>query len=68
MGGGANATNEEGASITYSKGTNFYYENKNLDVCDFINKPSGDFPEGNYMVNVYDDKLKLLGTSKFALK
>jgi hypothetical protein len=68
MGGGANATNEEGASISYSKGTNFYYENKNLDVCDFIKKPNGDFAEGNYMVNVYDDKMKLLGTSKFALK
>jgi hypothetical protein len=61
-------TNEGGASVTYSKGTNFYYENKSLDVCDYINKPTGDFQKGNYMVNVYDDKLKLLGTSKFALK
>ncbi|MCK5440667.1 MAG: hypothetical protein KAJ23_02125 [Maribacter sp.] len=61
-------TNDDGASVTYSKGTNFYYENKSLDVCDYINKPSGDFQKGNYMVNVYDDKLKLLGTSKFALK
>ncbi|AKA36200.1 MAG: hypothetical protein CMH48_03070 [Muricauda sp.] len=61
-------SNEEGASITYSKATNFYYENNDLDVCDYINKPSGDFPKGNYMVNVYDDKLKLLGTSKFILK
>lgn len=61
-------TNEDGASVTYSKGTSFYYENKSLDICDYINKPSGDFQKGNYMVNVYDDKLKLLGTSKFALK
>ncbi|MBT8307826.1 MAG: hypothetical protein KJN85_12875 [Maribacter sp.] len=61
-------TNDGGASVTYSKGTNFYYENKSLDVCDYINKPTGDFQKGNYMVNVYDDKLKLLGTSKFALK
>ena len=61
-------TNEGGASVTYSKGTNFYYENKSLDVCDYINKPSGDFQKGNYMVNVYDDGLKLLGTSKFTLK
>ena len=61
-------TNEGGASVTYSKGTNFYYENKSLDVCDYINKPSGDFQKGNYMVNVYDDNLKLLGTSKFTLK
>jgi hypothetical protein len=61
-------TNEGGASVTYSKGTNFYYENKSLDVCDYINKPAGDFQKGNYMVNVYDDKLKLLGTSKFTLR
>ncbi len=61
-------TNDGGASVTYSKGTNFYYENKTLDVCDYINKPSSDFQKGNYMVNVYDNGLKLLGTSKFALK
>jgi len=61
-------TNDSGASVTYSKGTNFYYENKNLDVCDYINKPAGDFLKGNYMVNVYDDGLRLLGTSKFTLK
>lgn len=61
-------TNESGASVTYSKGTNFYYENGSLDVCDYINKPAGDFQKGNYMVNVYDDNLKLLGTSKFTLK
>jgi hypothetical protein len=68
LGGGTSKTSEEGASVSYSKGTNFYYENKNLDVCDYINKPDGDFQKGNYMVNVYDDKLKLLGTSKFELK
>ncbi|MEO1011835.1 MAG: hypothetical protein AAFX53_11055 [Bacteroidota bacterium] len=61
-------TDESGASVTYSKATNFYYENRSLDVCDYINKPSGDFQKGNYMVNVYDDRLKLLGTSKFTLK
>jgi hypothetical protein len=61
-------TSDAGASVTYSKATSFYYENKALDVCDYINKPSGDFQKGNYMVNVYDNKLKLLGTSKFTLK
>lgn len=61
-------TSDDGASVTYSKGTSFYYENKNLDVCDYVSKPSGDFQEGNYMVNVYDQGLKLLGTSKFTLK
>ena len=68
LGGASTKSNEEGASVSYSKGTAFYYENQNLDVCDFINKPAGDFQKGNYMVNVYDDKLRLLGTSKFSLK
>lgn len=61
-------TNDSGASVTYSKGTSFYYENRALDVCDFVDKPAGDFQKGNYMVNVYDNGLKLLGTSKFQLK
>ncbi|MDF0708451.1 hypothetical protein [Flagellimonas okinawensis] len=68
LGEGLTKTTEEGSSLTYSKGTNFYYENDALDVCDYINKPSGDFQKGNYMVNVYDNKLKLLGTSSFELK
>jgi hypothetical protein len=61
-------TNDNGASITYSQSTSFYYENKSLDICDYLNKPAGDFQKGQYMVNVYDDKLKLLGTSQFTLK
>ncbi|KQC29258.1 hypothetical protein [Flagellimonas eckloniae] len=68
LGDSFSKSNDEGASITYSKGTNFYYENSSLDVCDYINKPASDFQKGNYMVNVYDNGLKLLGTSKFALK
>ncbi len=61
-------TNDSGASVTYSKGTNFYFENKALDVCDYINKPSGDFQKGNYMVNIYNDRLSLLGNVQFTLK
>ncbi|MBT8236141.1 MAG: hypothetical protein KJO04_08110 [Bacteroidia bacterium] len=68
LGGASSKSNEDGATVSYSKGTNFYYENQDLDVCDFINKPAGDFQKGNYMVNVYDNNLKLLGTSKFTLK
>ncbi|MBQ4915540.1 hypothetical protein J8L85_13885 [Maribacter sp. MMG018] len=68
MGESFSKTNDEGASITYSKSTSFYYENKSLDICDYLNKPAGDFKSGKYMVNVYDDKLKLLGTSQFTLK
>ncbi|GMN05399.1 hypothetical protein MTsPCn5_07870 [Croceitalea sp. MTPC5] len=68
LGEGLTMTNENGGSISYTKGTSFYYENSSLDVCDYINKPADNFQKGNYMVNVYDDGLKLLGTSKFVLK
>jgi hypothetical protein len=68
LGESMSKSNESGSSITYTKGTQFYYENGALDVCDYVNKPAGDFQKGNYMVNVYDDGLKLLGTSKFTLK
>lgn len=68
LGESMSTTNEQGGSITYTKETNFYYENTSLDVCDYVKKPTTDFQKGNYMVNVYDDGLKLLGTSKFELK
>ncbi|TRZ45391.1 hypothetical protein [Robertkochia solimangrovi] len=63
------ATDEaEAVSITYSKASSFYYENSVLDVCDFINKPGSDFPEGNYTVVVYDQNLNELGSAQFELK
>ena len=61
-------TNDLGTSITYSKATVFYYENKALDVCNYIDKPADNFQKGNYLVNIYDDKLKLLETLRFTLK
>ena len=67
--GGTNAKSiEDGPTISYTKNTNFYYENASLDVCDYISNYAGEFQQGNYMVNVYDDALKLLGTSRFELK
>lgn len=68
LGTGLSQTTEDGASLIYSKATNFYYENGALDVCDYICKPAAGFEEGDYMVNVYDDALNLLGTSTFTLK
>lgn len=68
MGGSNTKSMEAGPSISYTKNTNFYYENAALDVCDYISNYAGEFQKGNYMVNVYDDNLKLLGTSKFELK
>lgn len=68
MGGANTKTIEDGPTISYTKNTNFYYENAALDVCDYISNYAGEFQQGNYMVNVYDDALKLLGTSRFELK
>ena len=68
MGGGNTKSVEDGPTITYTKTTNFYYENSALDVCDYISNYAGEFAKGNYMVNVYDDRLKLLATNKFELK
>ena len=68
MGGTNTKTMEDGPTISYTKNTNFYYENAALDVCDYISNYAGEFQQGNYMVNVYDDSLKLLGTSRFELK
>ncbi len=55
-------------SLNVSKVTAFYYENQTLDVCDYVENAGNDFPKGNYMVNIYDNDLELIGTSKFFLK
>ena len=68
MGGTNTKSIEDGPTISFTKNTNFYYENAALDVCDYISNYAGEFQQGNYMVNVYDDALKLLGTSRFELK
>ncbi len=60
------ASNSEGASINYSKKTEFNYENMTVDVCDYVKGDS--FAKGNYMVNAYDENLRLLGTASVTLK
>ena len=68
LGEGSTKANENGGSLTYSKGTAFYYENATLDVCDYVSKPAGDFQKGKYMAIVYDDNLKMLAQNQFTLK
>lgn len=62
------ASTEDGASVTYSKVSNFFYENGLLDVCDFVTKSGDKFAKGNYEVKVFDPSLRELSTSKFQLK
>lgn len=52
--------------INYSIISKFNYENKNLNICEFVS-PSAKFEKGKYTVNVYNEK-ELVSTSDFNLK
>lgn len=52
--------------INYSIISKFNYENKNLNICEFI-APNNEFTKGKYTVNVYNEK-ELVSTSDFDLK
>ncbi len=66
--GASESVSVNSRTLSVSKVTAFYYENDILDVCDYVGATSGEFAKGNYMVNVYDNDLELIGTSKFFLK
>lgn len=55
-----------GKSLNYSLVSKFNYENKSIDICEFVS-PNGEFAEGNYTVNVYNEK-ELVSTTKFNLQ
>lgn len=55
-------------NLTYSKSVGFYYENVNLDVCDFVIKPADGYKKGEYLASIYDDNLEYLISNKFTLK
>ncbi len=52
--------------INYSVISKFNYENKNLNICEFVS-PNDKFAKGKYTVNVYNQK-ELISTSEFILK
>ena len=52
--------------INYSIVSKFNYENKNLNICEFI-APIDKFAKGKYTVNVFNQK-ELVSTSEFILK
>lgn len=54
--------------VLYSKMSTFFYENKALDVCEYVAKPGDEFFEGSYKVTVFDAELNELATSNFTLK
>ena len=54
--------------VNYSIATHFIYDNKSVDICDFITKVGKEFEKGTYKVTVYDDKLNQVGTTDLLLK
>ena len=66
---GANDSTSEGDNtVNYSTSTHFIYDNKSLDVCDFIAKTSKAFEKGSYKITIYDDKLNEIGSTDLILK
>ena len=53
--------------LTYSLVSKFNYENKDLDVCEYVNPTGDEFESGRYVVNVFNEK-DLVSTSEFTLK
>jgi regulator of replication initiation timing len=54
--------------LNYSLISRFNYENRNLNICEYISRPDDDkFESGRYRVNVFNDK-ELISSSEFYLK
>lgn len=58
----------EDKTLNYSVVSKFNYENRNLNVCEFVSaKDKNGFEKGRYQVNVFNKK-DLVSTSEFSLK
>lgn len=58
----------EEETLNYSLVSKFNYENRNLNVCEFVAaKDKGGFEKGRYVVNVFNEK-NLVSTSEFTLR
>ncbi len=54
--------------LNYSLISRFNYENRNLNICEYVAPPEDSkFEKGRYKINVFSDK-ELLSTSEFELK
>ncbi len=58
---------EEGEILNYSVVSKFNYENRNLNVCEFVTANGDGFEKGKYVVNVFSGK-DLVSSSEFTLK
>lgn len=64
---GANEQIEFGETVlNYSLVSKFNYENRNLDICEFVG-PRTSFAKGRYVVNIFNQK-ELVSTTEFSLE
>nr|WP_321235539.1 chromosome partitioning protein ParA [uncultured Psychroserpens sp.] len=56
----------EDTVLNYSLISKFNYENRNLNICEFV-APDDEFEKGRYIVNVFNNK-ELISSSEFTLK
>ena len=64
---GANEQIEFGEQVlNYSLVSKFNYENKNLNICEFVS-PKDKFEEGRYIVNVFNNN-NMVSSSEFTLR
>lgn len=54
-------------TLNYSVISKFNYENRNLNICEFVTTGDKDFEKGRYVVNVFNKK-DLVSSSEFTLK
>lgn len=54
--------------LNYSLISRFNYENRNLNICEYVSRPEdAKFEAGRYKINVFNDK-ELLSSSEFTMK
>ncbi|WP_370391158.1 chromosome partitioning protein ParA [uncultured Winogradskyella sp.] len=53
--------------LNYSLISRFNYENRNLNICEYISRGDEKFEKGRYTVNVFNEK-ELISTSEFELR
>jgi regulator of replication initiation timing len=58
----------DGQVLNYSLISRFNYENRNLNICEYVAPPSDSkFEKGRYKINVFNDK-EIISSSEFTLR
>ncbi|MBO6606591.1 chromosome partitioning protein ParA [Psychroserpens sp.] len=66
LGANEQITFEEGQVLNYSLISKFNYENRSLDICEYVT-PNDKFQKGRYTINVFNQN-QLVSTSEFTMK